>query len=125
MLPSILLIEDDKTVEGLLYVILRRQGFDVIPVYDGKEAIDFVQRAVPSDLIILDLLLPYHDGFAVLQELRRIPRWEKVPVVVLTSQMQESSVVRAFKSGADDYIVKPFQLDELVSRVKRLLRIRP
>ena len=125
MLPSILLIEDDKTVEGLLYVILRRQGFDVIPVYDGKEAIDFVQRAVPSDLIILDLLLPYHDGFAVLQELRRIPRWEKIPVVVLTSQMQESSVVRAFKSGADDYIVKPFQLDELVSRVKRLLRIRP
>jgi DNA-binding response OmpR family regulator len=122
MLASILLIEDDVTVESLLYHILRRRGFDVIPVYDGRQAIDFLQRAVPSDLVLLDLLLPYCDGFRVLKTLRQIPRWENVPVIVLTSQTQEHSVMRAFQCGADDYIVKPFQVEDLLLRVARLIK---
>ena len=88
---------------------------------DGRQADQLFDTMPPPAAVILDVMLPFVDGFALVERLRGIPEWATVPVLMLTSKSQESYVVRAFGAGVNDYVVKPFRPEELVARVRRLI----
>ncbi len=117
---SVLLVEDDPNVANLVAFRLKREGFEVAHVADGERALERFSGPAPS-LVILDVLLPYRNGYELLGELRKSPGWERVPVIMLTSMSREQDVTHGFKGGADDYLTKPVRPAELVARVQRLL----
>lgn len=120
--PRALVIEDDPIVARLLAHALTRRGFTVRSARDGRQAVEVLATTAPPNVVILDLMLPYMDGFELLQRIQATPRWESVPVIVLTSASREQSVVRALNAGATDYVVKPFRPEELIARVRRMAR---
>ena len=119
--PTILIVEDDEDIAFLLRFLLERNGFHVDHRSDGRAALEAFTDPPPA-LVVLDYMLPYHDGVELLERLRALPAWAAVPVVMLTAKTREQDIVRAFDAGADDYLTKPFQPDELLARVRRLLR---
>jgi DNA-binding response OmpR family regulator len=119
---TIFIVEDDVIIAKLLKHTLNRRGFQVIIAENGQDAIENLENTEPPNLILLDIILPYFDGFEVLKKIRQRKDWNKVPIVMLTSKTQETSVVRAFDYGADDYVTKPFQIEELIVRINRLMR---
>ncbi len=118
---TIMLVEDDKVVAKLLSHTLSQRGFDVKISADGRHAIENLDNDQLPKLVLLDIILPCADGFEVLSQIRSRKIWKKVPIIMLTSKTQEFNVVRAFESGANDYVTKPFQLGELMVRINRLL----
>ncbi len=120
--PEILLVEDDRIVSTLVEHLLARQGYHVNTLADGRAAAGFISANSPPKLVLLDVMLPFIDGFELIEQIRALREWEDVPIVMLTSKTQERNVVRALEAGADDYIVKPFQPQELIARVKRLAK---
>lgn len=121
---SILIVEDDEHIAYILEFLLTREGFVVQHAADGREALRIIESSQPPVLVLLDLMLPYHDGFALIGSLRRQPGWEAVPIIMLTAKSQEQDIVRALEAGASDYILKPFQPHELLARVRRLIGVR-
>jgi len=116
------IVEDDRILVTLLEHLLTRHGFGVQTALDGKQAAEFVETLPdPPALVVLDVMLPYIDGFELLKKIRQHPTWAKVPVIMLTSKSQEQNVVRALDDGADDYVVKPFRPNELLARIRRLI----
>lgn len=118
---EILIIEDDTDIVGLLTHELTRHHYRVRVALDGQRGVAEAQKQPPG-LIILDLMLPELDGWAVCRLLRSDQRTKAVPVLILTALGQEADRVRGLESGADDYLAKPFSLKELVARVRALLR---
>jgi DNA-binding response OmpR family regulator len=116
---SVLVVEDDEHISHLLQFMLKRDGFVVHLARDGREAKDFIEKNSPPDVVLLDVMLPYFDGFALVTILRAQPAWKATPVIMLTAKTQERDIVRALEAGANDYILKPFQPAELLARVKR------
>jgi DNA-binding response OmpR family regulator len=115
---TILLVDDEQTlVEGLEYN-LKKEGYRVVTASDGVQAIERAAAEQP-DLVILDLMLPRKDGLEVCKDLRRS---SSVPIIILTAKDTELDTVLALEFGADDYLVKPFRLRELLARVKAQLR---
>jgi DNA-binding response OmpR family regulator len=117
----IMLVEDDKIVARLLSHTLTQRGFNVDVAINGRQAIDNLDNDLLPNLVLLDIILPLADGFEVLTQIRSRQGWNKIPIIMLSSKTQEFNVVRAFESGADDYVTKPFQLGELMVRINRLL----
>lgn len=119
--PEILVVEDEEAIAHGLKFNLERKQYHVDVAGDGREALE---RAAQKryDLIVLDVRLPGLDGFEVCSELRR--RQDFTPVLMLTARSQPDDVVYGLKSGADDYVTKPFELGELLARVEVLLRRR-
>jgi two-component system KDP operon response regulator KdpE len=115
---TVLVVEDDTPLRTALRVGLRARNLDVVDVATGEAAIESVDRGIP-DLVLLDLNLPGVDGFEVLTHVRRL---SQVPVVVLTVREDRADKVRALDAGADDYITKPFDTEELHARVRAALR---
>lgn len=120
---AILVVEDDLIVSGLLVHTLTRRGFAVHLASDGRRAAELLEALPPPSLVLLDVMLPYMDGFELIQRIRAKVDWREVPIIMLTSKSQESSIVRALDAGASDYIVKPFRPEELVARVRRFVRV--
>jgi len=118
---KILAVDDEKHIVRLVQVNLERQGFEVITAGDGKEALQKVEDERP-DLVVLDVMMPYMDGFEVLQTLRRNPATREIPVIMLTAKAQDADVFRGWQSGVDMYLTKPFKPMELVSFVKRIFK---
>ena len=118
MAERILVVDDDQTIRRTLRINLRARGYEVEEVGSGRDALSTVADA-PPDLVILDLGLPDVDGVDVLRQLRRTSR---VPVVVLSARHQSDDKVEALDEGADDYVTKPFGMDELMARVRSALR---
>jgi two-component system response regulator MtrA len=116
----ILLVEDDASIREITALGLRRAGFDVETASDGAEGLDRWRRDRP-DLVLLDVMLPRLDGLEVLRAIRRV---STTPVVMLTARADTIDVVVGLESGADDYVRKPFELPELVARVRAALRRR-
>jgi len=116
----VLVAEDDEISATILLHRLEKEGLDVERFDNGQEAYEAALRERPI-LVILDVKMPGLDGFEVLERLRKDHRFSAVPVIMLTSMGQEADVVRAFRMGADDYILKPFSPTELSARVRRLL----
>ncbi len=117
-----MIVEDDVIVARLLGHTLAQRGFSVSLANDGKMAFETVANQPPPSIVLLDIILPFFDGFEVLGKIRNQKSWKNVPIIMLTSKTQEPSVVRAFNAGADDYMTKPFQIEELMARIHRLMR---
>ena len=114
----ILLVDDEQSIQTLLSYPLRKEGYDVVQVTDGRQALDRFEEG-GFDLVVLDLMLPKVDGLEVCRQLRsRSP----VPIIMLTAKSEEIDKVVGLELGADDYITKPFSLREFSSRVKAALR---
>ena len=118
MADRILVVDDDETIRRTLRINLQARGYEVEEVASGRDALSTLEDA-PPDLVILDLGLPDIDGVEVLRRLRRTLR---VPVVVLSARQQSDDKVEALDQGADDYVTKPFGMDELMARVRSALR---
>lgn len=118
--PVVLVAEDDEQIAYLLQFLLEREGYRVQLARDGREAQRLVDEIPPPKLAILDIMMPYADGFEVLARLRAKPDWRSTPVIMLTARSQEKDIVRALDAGASDYIVKPFLPEELKARIRRL-----
>ena len=114
----ILVVEDEPSIAEVVELYLRRAGFNVNVVSDGKAALDAVDRQMP-DLVVLDIMLPNIDGFELTRWLRD---QSNVPIIMLTARRGEADRIAGLEMGADDYVVKPFSPQELVSRVRAVLR---
>jgi len=117
-MPTVLVIDDEQQIRRTLDVNLQARGYDVALAADGTTALTTAARVKP-DVVILDLGLPDLDGIEVLHGLRG---WSAVPVVVLSARENEQDKVAALDAGADDYVTKPFGIDELVARLRAALR---
>jgi two-component system OmpR family response regulator len=116
---TLLLVDDEENLRSMLDAALRHMGFDVHPVASGREALEAVPKIRP-DLIVLDVMLPDLDGFEVCRRLRS--EGSHVPVLFLTARDATEDKVRGLTLGGDDYLVKPFSLEELVARAQAVLR---
>jgi DNA-binding response OmpR family regulator len=118
----LLIVEDDPHMAYLLGYLAEKERFVVETIADGRQAIERIDKGAPADLVLLDVMLPYTDGFELLEKLRANAKWKQVPVIILTSRTREHDAVRAMSLGADDYLTKPFSPAELVARIRRRLQ---
>jgi two-component system phosphate regulon response regulator PhoB len=121
MKPRILIVEDEQALNLLLRYNLESEGFDVEVVERGDDAETRVRENTP-DLVILDWMLPGVSGIEICRRLRARPETRQLPILMLTARGEEAERVRGLSTGADDYVVKPFSLPELLARVHALLR---
>lgn len=117
--PTLLLVDDEEHLRSMLDAALRHHGFDVHAVASGREALE-VAAATAPDLIVLDVMMPDLDGFEVCRRMRS--DGIKAPVVFLTAKDDTEDKVRGLTLGGDDYLIKPFSLEELVARINAVLR---
>lgn len=122
-MARILLAEDEQQIGDMVAFKLTSSGHQVVRVVDGEAALAAAERDRP-DVIILDVMMPLVDGFAVLGRLQANPDLRTIPVIMLTARGQERDVLSGLQAGAADYIVKPFSLKELLARVEVALRRR-
>ena len=119
--PVVLAADDDPTTTAIVRAVVTKNAMSCHTAGDGKRALELAASVDPN-VIILDVNMPFLDGFQVLTALRADPKTAAIPVVMLTSVQQEADVVRGFSLGADDYIVKPFNPMELLARIRRLVK---
>ena len=115
--PVVMVVDDQEANVRTVGSLLTRAGFDVVPCFSGIEALDRIAVDAP-DLILLDMRMPHMDGFQVLESLRADDATRALPVIFLTADHERESLVRAFSSGAVDYVTKPFVPEELMARVR-------
>ena len=116
---KVLVCDDERHIVRLIQVNLERQGYTVVTAFDGKEGLEKIRSEKPN-LVVLDVMMPYMDGFEVLKTLRREPETENLPVIMLTAKAQDKDVFEGYHYGADMYLTKPFNPMELVAFVKRI-----
>lgn len=121
MPQTILIVEDEKDIRELLAINLRREGFNVLEGGDGPQAVELAQENRP-DLILLDLMLPGLDGLSVCRSLQKDPSTAGIPVIMLTAKGEEVDRIVGLELGAQDYIVKPFSVREVILRIRAVLR---
>lgn len=121
MQPSILVVEDEPALLTLLRYNLEREGFAVSEARDGEEALLQLKEAKP-DAVLLDWMLPRLSGLEVCRQIRRAPNWRDLPVIMLTARGEEGDRIRGLDGGADDYVVKPFSPNELIARLRAVIR---
>ena len=117
-MSRILVIEDEKPISDIIKFNLEKEGFEVVPVYDGIEGLSLA-TSVDFDLILLDIMLPRMDGFEICKKIRES---SNVPIIMATAKSEEVDKVLGLEFGADDYITKPFSIRELTARIKANLR---
>ncbi len=118
MAISVLIVEDDKNIAELLQMYLEKEGYAVTLAYDGGEGLSKF-RTIKPDLVLLDVMMPVMDGWAVCRAIREE---SKTPVIMLTAKSETDDKVTGLKSGADDYITKPFEMREVLARIEAVLR---
>jgi DNA-binding response OmpR family regulator len=121
MSARVLVVEDDPDIAELVVRYLDKAGYSTTRVSSGRDALDSV-RTKPPDLMVLDLMLPHVDGLEVCRLLRANDKTAVIPIIMLTARAEESERIVGLEIGADDYLAKPFSPNELVARVKALLR---
>lgn len=125
MNASILIVEDDPFTAHLLQFVFEREQHAVTWLPDGQQAQNHLQQHAPADVVLLDLMLPHVDGLDLLRQLRSLSAWQHTRVMVLSARDQTSDIRQAFALGADDYMTKPFDPQELLARVQRWSSPRP
>ena len=118
---KILIVDDEPGLRDLVRITLEHEGFGVVQAENGVLGLDAVREEHP-DLVILDVMMPEMDGWETCKKLRE---FSQVPVLMLTARVQSQDIVTGLNSGADDYLLKPFNMDELMARVRALLRRVP
>ena len=119
--PLILVVEDELPQRTVLSYNLKARGFRVLETDNGKDAILLVQENMP-DVVILDWMLPQTSGIEVCRQLKKTPNTKKIPIIMLSARSEENDLVRGLEIGADDYVIKPFSVAELMARIKTQLR---
>ena len=120
---TILVADDEQDIRELVAYRLSRSGFSVIEARDGEEALRLA-TAQPLDMAVLDVMMPGLNGYQVTERLRGTPATEQLPVLLMSASVQDSDISRGFAAGADDYLTKPFQPDDLLARVRAVLARR-
>ena len=118
MARRILVVEDDRNISDLIRMYLEKEGFEVTAAFDGGTAVEKFKEIQP-DLVLLDIMLPVMDGWGVCQKIREM---SKTPIIMLTAKSEVFDKVTGLEMGADDYIVKPFEMKELIARINAVLR---
>ncbi|GAB6280125.1 MAG: response regulator transcription factor [Thermovirga sp.] len=121
MPERILVVEDEKTIAELIAEALKRRGYRVETAHDGDGGLLAAETTLP-DLVILDVMLPGMDGWEICRRIRENPATKGIPILMLTARRDERDLLAGFDVGADDYMRKPFSVNELAARVKSLLR---
>ena len=120
-MSKILVIDDDTAINELIKVNLELEGYEVIQAYDGITGFALCKQELPS-VVVLDVMMPEVDGFTVAQRIRKNEETRDIPILMLTALSQLNDKVNGFNIGVDDYLVKPFEMDELKVRVRALLK---
>jgi len=118
---NILVVDDEKDIVELLQYNLEKEGYKISSAFSGEECLEYIKTKFP-DLILLDLMLPEIDGLDVCKILKSNSRTSNIPIIMLTAKGEETDIVLGLELGADDYITKPFNLRELLARIKTVLR---
>jgi len=116
--PHVLIVDDDLAIIKFLRANLEASDYKTLAARDGAEALQAIEKELP-DLVILDIMMPRVDGFEVCQQLRE---WSQIPIIMLSARGDEEDKVKCLDLGADDYITKPFGVEELLARVKAVFR---
>lgn len=120
-MSTVLVADDEALLRELLEFRLSQRDLSVITACDGRETLERLEDSCP-DAVVLDAMMPVHDGFEVLRRMRASPKHAKTPVIMLTARRGEKDVVGALELGANDYLIKPFMPEELIARLTRLLK---
>lgn len=123
-MAEVLVVDDDPDIRGILTFTLEDAGYSVRQASDGAQAIEAMEQKVP-DCLVLDLMMPGVDGFGVLRSRRQLGLAPETRVVLLTAKTAERDYVRGWELGADEYLTKPFDPDELLNTIKDLLKTTP
>jgi len=118
MAVSVLIVEDDRNIAGLLQMYLEKEGYAVTLAFDGGQGLQKF-RAIKPDLVLLDVMMPVMDGWTVCKNIRAE---SQTPVIMLTAKSETDDKVQGLRSGADDYITKPFEMKEVLARIEAVLR---
>ena len=118
MARNILVVEDDRNISELLRMYLEKEGFEVRLAYDGGKAVEEFEKQQP-DMVLLDIMLPVLDGWQVCERIRQKAR---TPIIMLTAKSDVTDRITGLEMGADDYLVKPFEMKELMARINAVLR---
>jgi phosphate regulon transcriptional regulator PhoB len=121
MKKKVLVVDDEKDIADLIAYNLEKEGFAVIKAYDGESALELARTKRP-DLVILDLMLPGVRGLDVCRFIRKKPETENLPIIMLTARSDQTDKILGLEIGADDYVTKPFNVRELIARVRAVLR---
>lgn len=117
---SILVVDDEPNIVLALEFLLKQTGFRVRTVSNGEAALAAIAQELP-DLVLLDVMIPGRDGYAVCQEIRSNPAWRDIRIIILTAKGRDIQWEKGLSLGADEYVTKPFSMRELVERVRRML----
>ena len=117
-MARILVVEDDKDISSLIALALKNAGYEVNAAYDGEMGADFLEKD-SYDVVLLDIMLPNIDGYELFSYIKEY----SVPVIFITAKGEISDNAKAFHMGADDYLVKPFEIEELILRTENVLRL--
>jgi two-component system, OmpR family, alkaline phosphatase synthesis response regulator PhoP len=121
MMSRVLVVDDDKQIVRLVQAYLERAGYQVLTAYDGETALHAIRRERP-DLVVLDLMLPDRDGWEITRIVRGEAGLGTLPIIMLTARVEDTDKIVGLELGADDYIAKPFNPQEVVARVRAVLR---
>lgn len=121
MSKKILAVDDEKHIVRLVQINLEKEGYEVVTASTGREALEQVAAQHP-DLIVMDVMMPEMDGFEALKKLKEDVATASIPVIMLTARAQDADVFRGWQSGADLYLTKPFNPQELITFVKRIFQ---
>jgi DNA-binding response OmpR family regulator len=119
---QILIVEDDEDTRSLLEFLLRQAGYDVVAAMDGEQALIHIETMAPPQLILLDIMMPYLDGFDILARIKSRPGWQTIPVLMLTARDSEEDIQKGLDLGIAAYIPKPFKTHALIAEINRLTR---
>jgi DNA-binding response OmpR family regulator len=122
---SLLIVDDDRLTTSLLEFVFSRQQVTVTALHDGQSASGYIESHDPVDVVLMEVLLPQVNGFELLEDMRRHPTWKDTKVVMLSAKESLADIQRAFALGADDYLVKPIDPQEVLARVGRFFMRRP
>ena len=116
---KILIVEDDPNLGKILLEYLEAKNFEISLAVDGEDGLDkFLNNS--WDILILDVMMPKKDGFSLARDIRKVD--QNIPIIFLTAKSQKDNVIKAFKLGADDYLTKPFSIEELLARIEAILK---
>ncbi|NJD05401.1 MAG: response regulator transcription factor [Methylococcaceae bacterium] len=121
--PHILVVDGDPSIAMLIEHVLKSRGFRTTLLVDGLVAREYVERHTAVDVVLLDVAVPFVAGYELLEQIRRSGGgWGDIPVILMSTKASEHEVVRGFNAGADDFVFKPFRIEELVARIRRTVK---
>lgn len=120
---KILIVEDDQHIRKLFNILVRKDGIDIDEAVEGNEALEKL-HANRYDLVILDIMMPNVDGFSILKDMRERPETAQVPVIVVTAKTEDKDLMKGYSLGANYYITKPFEPQDLIHSIELILKVK-